>query len=129
MAFWSFWARAGSFGECLVLDFQIEGSRAIIDACRPSTGRIVCDCEHASAGNGAADLGDVFLDAEGKSRESKIVLTQFLTSPGLVVVGNLYGCYTACEALRSEWRLTVVDFMIFILLVAFYGPLLGIRSL
>ena len=51
----------------------------------------------------------------------------FAYQSGVLIVGHSYGYFTARDLLRLGWWLTVVEFVILILLVQFYWPLLGLH--
>ena len=51
----------------------------------------------------------------------------FAYQSGVLIVGYSYGYFTARDLLRIGWWLTVVEFVILLLLVQFYWPLLGMH--
>lgn len=51
----------------------------------------------------------------------------FAYQSGVLIVGYSYGYFTARDLLRIGWWLTVVEFVILLLLVQFYWPLLGVH--
>jgi di/tricarboxylate transporter len=51
----------------------------------------------------------------------------FAYQSGVLIVGYSYGYFTARDLLRIGWWLTVVEFVILLLMVQFYWPLLGVH--
>ena len=51
----------------------------------------------------------------------------FAYQSGVLIVGYSYGYFDAKDLLRIGWWLTVVEFVVLLLLVPFYWPLLGIQ--
>jgi len=51
----------------------------------------------------------------------------FAYQSGVLIVGYSYGYFSAWDLVRVGWWLTVVEFIILVVLVPFYWPLLGIQ--
>jgi len=50
----------------------------------------------------------------------------FAYQSGVLIVGYSYGYFEARDLLRMGWWLTVIEFLILLLLVQVYWPLIGI---
>jgi len=51
----------------------------------------------------------------------------FAYQSGVLIVGYSYGYFEASDLVRIGWWLTVVEFLVLLLLVPFYWPLIGIQ--
>jgi di/tricarboxylate transporter len=51
----------------------------------------------------------------------------FAYQSGVLIVGYSYGYFEARDLLRIGWWLTVVEFVVLVLLVQLYWPLIGIQ--
>ena len=71
-----------------------------------------------SHGMNALQLGMIWTFAAG----GKL----FAYQSGVLIVGYSYGYFEARDLLRLGWWLTVVEFVILVLLVQIYWPLIGI---
>jgi solute carrier family 13 (sodium-dependent dicarboxylate transporter), member 2/3/5 len=51
----------------------------------------------------------------------------FAYQSGVLIVGYSYGYFDARDLVRIGWWLTVVEFLVLVLMVPFYWPLIGVR--